>query len=48
VHHIARQYEHEMGVAAFVFDGSGPGMEELGTLVIPSERQRVEESQSSG
>jgi len=36
VHHIAREYARETGVEAFVFDGSGPGVEELGTLVIPS------------
>ena len=37
VHHIARAYERESGRVAFVFDGSGPGAEELGTIVIPSD-----------
>lgn len=32
VHHIAREYERESGRSAFVFDGSGPGAEELGVL----------------
>jgi galactokinase len=32
VHHIAREYERETGRSAFVFDASGPGAEELGTL----------------
>ena len=36
VHHIARAYERETGRAAFVFDGSGPGAEELGTVMIPN------------
>ena len=34
VHHIARGYERETGRTAFVFDGSGPGAEELGVVVI--------------
>lgn len=34
VHRIARQYEQETGIHAFVFDGSGPGAQELGVLVI--------------
>jgi L-arabinokinase len=34
VHHIARQYEQETGVRAHVFDGSGPGAEQLGVLDI--------------
>jgi L-arabinokinase len=33
VHHIARAYERETGRSAFVFDGSGPGAEELGVAV---------------
>ncbi|HUQ83780.1 MAG TPA: hypothetical protein VM076_21700 [Gemmatimonadaceae bacterium] len=36
VHHIAREYERETGRSAFVFDGSSPGAEELGTLVVPT------------
>ena len=32
IHRIARQYEQETGVRAFVFDGSGPGAQELGVL----------------
>jgi L-arabinokinase len=44
VHHIARWYEQETGVPAYVFDGSGPGAQELGVLTCeapspPSERQ---------
>ena len=35
VHHIARQYEGETGRTAIVFDGSGPGADEVGTLVVP-------------
>jgi L-arabinokinase len=35
VHHIAREYERETGRAVFVFEGSGPGAEELGVLVVP-------------
>jgi len=34
VHHIAREYERETGREAFVFDGSGPGVEELGVLAF--------------
>ena len=34
VHRMARQYEQETGIHAFVFDGSGPGVQELGVLVI--------------
>ena len=33
VNHIARQYEEETGIRAFVFDGSGPGAEEIGVVV---------------
>jgi len=33
VHHIARHYEQETGVHAHVFDGSGPGAEEIGVIV---------------
>ena len=33
VHHIARQYEQETGVRAHVFDGSGPGAEQIGILI---------------
>jgi galactokinase len=33
VHHIAHRYEHETGVPAHVFDGSGPGAEEIGVVV---------------
>ena len=33
VHHIGRAYEHETGRAAFVFDDSGPGAEELGAVI---------------
>ena len=36
VHHVAERYERETGRTAYVFDGSGPGSEELGVLVIPS------------
>jgi galactokinase len=36
VHHIAREYERETARSAFVFDGSGPGAEELGVLVVPA------------
>jgi L-arabinokinase len=36
VHHIAREYERETGRSAFVFDGSSPGAEQLGTLVAPT------------
>ena len=32
VHGIARQYERETGQSAYVFDGSGPGVEEIGVL----------------
>jgi L-arabinokinase len=34
VHDIARQYEAEAGRTAVVFDGSGPGAEETGVLVL--------------
>ena len=34
VHHIARRYEEETGVRAFVFDGSGPGAEEIGIVTL--------------
>jgi L-arabinokinase len=34
VHRIARQYEQETGIHAFVFDGSGPGTQQLGVVVI--------------
>ena len=34
VHRIAHQYEQETGAHAFVFDGSGPGAQELGVLVV--------------
>jgi len=34
VHHIARQYEHETGVRAFVFDRSGPGTHQLGIVAM--------------
>ena len=33
VRHIARRYSDETGVRAFVFDGSGPGAEEIGVIV---------------
>jgi len=33
VRHIARQYERETGVRAQVFDGSGPGAEEIGVAI---------------
>jgi L-arabinokinase len=32
VHHIAQRYARETGLAPLVFEGSGPGLEELGTL----------------
>jgi L-arabinokinase len=32
VHHIAQQYARETRLAPLVFEGSGPGLEELGTL----------------
>jgi L-arabinokinase len=32
VHHIARLYQQETGVPPYIFDGSGPGAEELGVL----------------
>ena len=32
VHHIARRYQEETGVPPCVFDGSGPGADELGVL----------------
>jgi L-arabinokinase len=32
IHEIARRYEIETGRSAFVFEGSGPGSEELGVL----------------
>jgi L-arabinokinase len=32
VHHIAERYGRETGRSAYVFDGSGPGSEELGVL----------------
>jgi hypothetical protein len=34
VHHIARKYEQETGVQAHVFDGSGPGAEEIGVVLL--------------
>jgi galactokinase len=37
VHHIARQYEDETGVRAHVFDGSGPGAEEVGIIITQIE-----------
>jgi galactokinase len=42
VHHIARAYERETGRSAAIFDGSGPGAEELGLLVIPGIGVRLE------
>jgi len=33
VHDIARQYEQETGIPAYVFDGSGPGAEEIGIAI---------------
>jgi galactokinase len=36
VRRIARQYEQETGVRAFVFDGSGPGAEETGVVRVRS------------
>jgi len=36
VYDIARQYEREMGRSVAVFDGSGPGAEETGVLVLDS------------
>jgi L-arabinokinase len=34
IHEIARRYEAESGSAAFVFESSGPGAEELGVLSL--------------
>jgi L-arabinokinase len=34
VYHIARRYESETGVHAHVFDGSGPGAEQTGVVVL--------------
>lgn len=34
VYDIARRYEQETGLRAFVFDGSGPGTQQVGVLVI--------------
>ena len=33
IHHIARQYEQETGIHAHVFDGSGPGADEIGVII---------------
>jgi len=41
VHHIARQYEEETGVPPCVFDGSGPGAEELGVLSLSFRAERA-------
>jgi L-arabinokinase len=38
VHHIAERYERETGRTAYVFDGSGPGAEELGVALCHPER----------
>jgi L-arabinokinase len=40
VREIARRYERDTGRAATVFDGSGPGAEEIGVLVIPGGAMR--------
>lgn len=34
VHHIARRYESETGIHAHVFDGSGPGAEQTGVVIL--------------
>jgi L-arabinokinase len=34
IHEIARRYEDETGRSAFVFEGSGPGAEEIGVLTL--------------
>ncbi|HEY5418437.1 MAG TPA: hypothetical protein VIK41_26555, partial [Gemmatimonadaceae bacterium] len=36
VYDIARRYEEETGVRALVFDGSGPGAEEIGIVTLPT------------